>query len=127
MDRLDHALKRIFGKVQTKLTRLDLGDVEDAVNQRQEMLAAGPDAGEGIHRLVGQWTVEAFLDQLGKTQDGGKRSSQFVAHIGDELRFVLASKLELVALLNYLLEHLRVLDRDDSLICECSQQINLKI
>ena len=82
------------------------------------MLAVGADAREGIHRFLGQRLVEAFLHQLGVAEDGGERGSQLVAHVGDELRLVLAGDLKLAALLGDLLEQAGVLERDRRLVGE---------
>ena len=82
------------------------------------MLAVGADAGEGVHRFLGQRLVEAFLHQLGVAEDGGERGPQLVAHVGDELRLVLARDLKLAALLRDLFEQPRVLDGDHGLVGE---------
>ena len=92
--RLDHALDGVLAEVQAELAGLDLGDVEHGVDQAQQVLAVGADAREGIHRFLGQRLVEAFLHQLGIAEDGGERGSQLVAHVGDELRLVLAGDLQ---------------------------------
>ena len=62
--------------------------------------------------------VEAFLHQLGVAEDGGERRPQLVAHVGDELRLVLAGDLQLAALLRDLLEQARVLQGDGGLVGE---------
>ena len=49
-------------------------------------------------------SVEALLHQLGIAEDGSERGPQLVTHVGDELRLVLASDLQLAALLRDLLE-----------------------
>src|SRR5262245_18125887 len=97
------------------------------------MLAVGPDAGEGIHRFVGQRTVKPLLDQLGKTQDGGEWGSQFMAHVGDKLALVLARNLQVLDRFGKLpstcldlLEQSCVLDGDDGLVGEGGDQRNLR-
>ena len=62
--------------------------------------------------------VEAFLHQLGIAEDGGERGSQLMAHVGDELRLVLAGDLKLAALLGDLLEQAGVLQGDGGLVGE---------
>ena len=56
--------------------------------------------------------VEAFLHQLGVAEDGGERGPQLMAHVGDELRLVLACDLKLPALLSDLFEEAGVLQRN---------------
>jgi hypothetical protein len=46
-----------------------------------------------------------------QAQDGVERGAQLVAHVSEELRFVLARLRELAALLPDLAEQARVLDR----------------
>ena len=82
------------------------------------MLAVGADAGEGVHRFLGMRPVEAFLHELGIAEDGGERGPELMAHVGDELRLVLARDLQLAALLGDLLEQTRVLQRDSRLVGE---------
>jgi hypothetical protein len=50
-DSLDDVGQRVFGEVQIELAGLDLGDVQDGVNQTQEVLAIRANAGEGIEGL----------------------------------------------------------------------------
>ena len=44
---------RVLAEVQAELAGLDLGDVEHGVDQAQQVLAVGADAGEGVHRFLG--------------------------------------------------------------------------
>jgi len=46
--RLDHVLERIFGEIEVELAGFDLGDIENAVDQAQQMRAVGADAGERV-------------------------------------------------------------------------------
>src|SRR5215813_14159774 len=92
----NHALDRVLGHVQSELAGLDLGDVEDGVDQAQEVLTVGTDAGERVNRFLAEWFVETLLHELGITQDGGEGSSQLVAHVGDELGLVLACDLQVL-------------------------------
>src|SRR5262249_30756341 len=77
---------------------LDLGDVEDAVDQPQQVLAVGADAGQRVQGFLAEGLVETLLHELGVTENGSERGSKLVAHVGDELRFVLAGDLKLAAL-----------------------------
>ena len=74
--------------------------------------------------LVGQLAVDAVLHQLGVAEDGVERRAQLVAHVGEELRLVLAGDLELPALLLDLAEQPRVLDRERRLAGEGLHQVD---
>ena len=75
-------------------------------------------------RLVRQLAVEAVGQQLGVAEDGVQRRAQLVAHVGEELRLVLARDLELAALLLDLAEQPRVLDRQHGLRREGLQEVD---
>ena len=64
---------------------LDLGDVEQIVDQRQQMRAGGMNVA-GIFLVARRADrAEAFLgDDLGEAQNGVQRRAQLVAHIGEE-------------------------------------------
>ena len=62
-------------------------------------------------------------DELGVAQDGVERRAQLMAHVGEELRLVLARDLELAALLLDLAEQAGVLDRQRGLRGEGLQQL----
>src|SRR6516164_2552425 len=63
--------------------------------------------------------------QFGIAQDGIKRRAQLMAHIGEELRLVLAGLLKLSALVLDFVEQPDVLDGDRSLIGKCRDQLDL--
>ena len=75
------------------------------------MLAVVLDALEHAARPVRQRAVDAVDQQLGIAEDRVQRRAQLVAHIGEELRFVLAGERQLLALVGDLAEQARVLDR----------------
>src|SRR5262245_6303989 len=91
------------------------------------MLAVGADAAERIQRFRTLRLIEALLHQLSVAEDGGKRRSQLVTHVSDKLRLVLARNFKLVALSPDFFKKTRVLDGDDGLIGEGSQQFNLSL
>ena len=88
------------------------------------MLAVGLDALERDPRLVRRLAVDVVENELGVAEDGVERRAQLVAHIGEELRLVLARDLELPALLVDLAEQARVLDRQHRLGGEGLQQVD---
>src|SRR6516164_5311116 len=75
------------------------------------MLAVVLDALEYALRAIRQLTVDAVDEQFGITEDRVQRRSQLVAHIGEELGFVLTGERQLLALIGNLAEQPRVLDR----------------
>ena len=69
--------------------------------------------------------VESVGHHLGVADDGVERRAQLVAHVGQELRLVLARHLELAALLLDLGEQAHILDGDDGLGGEGLEQLDL--
>src|SRR5262245_13296610 len=94
--RLDHALDGVFANVQGELAGFDLGDVEHRIDEAQQVLAVGADPGEGVERFRSLRLVEAFLDEFGIAENGRKRGSELVAHVGHELVLVLARDLKVL-------------------------------
>ena len=77
-----------------------------------------------VAHLRRRLAVDAVEDQLGVAEDGVERRAQLVAHVGEELRLVLARDLELPALLLDLAEQPRVLDRQHRLRRERLHQVD---
>ncbi len=81
--------------VKLNPARLDLREVKHVVDEAEEMLAGAVDA---LERLGEAGELRAFgllAQHLGQADDGVERRAQLVAHIGEELRLVLARNLEL--------------------------------
>ena len=64
---------------------------------------------------------------LGDADDGVERRAQLVAHVGEELRLVLARICELAALVLDFVEQPHVLDRDHRLVGEGRDQLDLLV
>src|SRR6516164_4532547 len=79
---------------------------------------------EGGMRLLRKLAIDAVHEKLGITQDCIERRAQLMAHIGEELRFVLACDLELAALVLDLVKEPRVLDRQHRLARESLQDVD---
>src|SRR5205823_13964821 len=64
---------------------------------------------EDAQHLLGWLAVCAVRHQFGIAQDGVERRAQLMAHVGEELRLVLARLLKLPALILYFVEqpHIR--------------------
>ena len=95
---------------------LDLGEVEDVVDQREQVAAGAEHAVERLEVLLERLGV--LPQHLGDADDGVERRAQLVAHVGQELRLVLARYLELAALVLNFVEQPHVLDRDRRLVGE---------
>ena len=124
---VNHVLHRIIGERQLELARLDLGEVEHVIDQAEQMAAVALDALEHGQRLLRRLAVDAVEDQLGVADDGVERGAQLVAHVGEELRLVLARLRELPARFLDLVEQPHVLDRDHRLVGEGGDQLDLLV
>ncbi len=76
-------LEAVVGKLHPP--GLDLGEVEDVVDQLQEVLAAGVDVLQALVPLVLGELHQVVLEDLAEAQDGVERGAQLVAHVGQEL------------------------------------------
>src|SRR6516164_5346806 len=91
------------------------------------MLAVGLKPFEYAKHLLGRLTVSAVRHQFDVAQDGVEWRPQLVAHIGEELRLVLARLLKLAALVLDFIEQAHVLYRDRGLVGEGRDQFDLLI
>jgi hypothetical protein len=99
--------------------------VEHVVDQAEQMAAVALDALEHVQRLLRRLAVDAVEDQFGVAEDGVERRAQLVAHVGKELRLVLARLGELVALVLDLVEQPDIFDGDHGLVGEGGDQFDL--
>ena len=117
---LDHVSdQRLDGKgiqVQLHSSGLDLGEVENVVDQGEQVAARAEHAIERFEVLLRRLGILA--QHLGDADDGVERRAQLVAHVGEELRLVLARLGELAALVLDFVEQPHVLDRDRRLVGE---------
>ena len=127
-DRLHHVLDQRRDRerldVELHLARLDLGEVEDVVDEREQMPAGAQHALERLDLVVPLQVARVLVQHLGDADDGVQRRAQLVRHVGEKLRLVLARRLQLLALLLDLLEQPRVLDGEHRLGSERLQQRN---
>src|SRR6516225_7972421 len=115
-NRLGDVLNAVIGKVENQLAGLDLGQIKHVIDESEQVFAIGLKAFEYAEHLLRWLTVSAVRHQLGVAQDGIKRRPQLVAHIGEELRFVLARFFELTALLLDFVKQPHVFDRNRGLV-----------
>ena len=102
-------------RVDVHLARLDLGQVEDVVDQPQQVRAGRVNDGRVLHLLDGEVAVRVLREQPGEHQQAVQRGAQLVRHVGEELRLVPRRLVKLLgALLDLLpgLLDLRVLGLD---------------
>jgi len=72
--------------MEFELARLELREVENVVDQRQQMGATAVDVVRIFRILVGHRPEHATADHLGKSEDCIQGRAQLVTHIGEELR-----------------------------------------
>ena len=71
--------------MQVQLARLDLGQVEHVVDQREQVLGRPVDLLQVGEEVVEPAVGRLLLEQLGVQDDGVERGAQLVAHVGQEL------------------------------------------
>ena len=108
--------------MEVHLAGLDLGEVEDVVDQREQVPAGAQHALERLELVFPLQVARVLVQHLGDADDRVQRRAQLVRHVGQELRLVLARRLQLLALLPNLLEQTRVLDGKHRLAGERLQQ-----
>ena len=91
---LDRRLERHGLALDGELAGLDLGYIEDAVDEREQMIGGLPDIA-GIERNLLRIVALEGAQHLGKADDGIERGAELMAHIGDEFRLGLGGKLGL--------------------------------
>jgi hypothetical protein len=82
-----HRGNAIFG-----LTGIDLGEIENIVDEGEQMLLAAPDARDILRLISIQRAANAECQQLGVSTDGVERGAKLVAHAGEKLRLCLARR-----------------------------------
>ena len=91
---LGHLLQPHRLEPQVHLAGLDLGHVEDVVDQRQQVLAGAEDVLRVfLVALVAERAEHLADHDLGEAVDGVERRAQLVAHIGQELALGLVGAL----------------------------------
>src|SRR5262245_44290731 len=91
------------------------------------MPAIGLKAFEYAQHTLRRLTISAVRHQFCVAEDGVEGGAQLMAHVGEELRFVLARLFKLAALVLDFVKQAHILDRDRSLVGKCRQQLNLLV
>ena len=86
-----------FG-ARLNMARLDLGQVEDVVDEVQKVIARGLDGAGVVHLLIAQIAVIVVGQKFRQDQQRVQRRAQFVRHIGQEVGLVLAGLFQLACL-----------------------------
>src|SRR5262249_39359012 len=126
-DGLGDVLNRVIGQFENQLTGLDLGKVEHVIDESKQVLAVGLKAFEYAKHLLGWLAVSAVRHQFGVAQDGVERRAQLMAHIGEELRLVLARFFKLAALVLDFVKQPNVFDGNRGLISKGLNQRDLLV
>ena len=79
---------------------LDLGQVEDVVDERQQVAAGGQDVVEVLLLLVVELAEQPLQQHLGEADDRVERRAQLVRHVGQELDLVPVGHLAAARLLS---------------------------
>ena len=122
---LDHRREREGFEVKLHAPGLDLRQVENVVDQGEQVPARAEHAVERLGVLLQRLRI--LPQHLGDADDGVERGAQLVAHIGKELRLVLACLRELAALVLDFLEQPHVLHGDPRLVSEGHYQLDLLV
>ena len=117
--------------MQLRLARLELRDVEQVIDQRQQVLSV---LGDDVHVLTlvaGQRAAVTFEQQLRKAEDRVQRGAQLVAHVGEELGLVLVRPVQLAidgaqscGLLGRQMEEVCLLDGGRRVLCEKGEELD---
>ena len=71
--------------MKLELAGLDLGEVEDLVDQGQQVRAGVVDPSSGSTSWLLAALLGLLLEHLGDADDGVQRRPELVAHVGEEL------------------------------------------
>ena len=77
---------------------LDLRQVENVVDQREQVVAGGLDGLGILHLLLGQVPLRVVREELGQDERRIERRAQLVRHVGQEVGLVPARLLQLAGL-----------------------------
>ena len=109
-------------RVQFHFPGFDLGQIKNVVDQRQQVARRAQYSIKRLELILALKVLRVFEQHFGDADNGIQRRAQLVRHVGKKLRFELARRLELLALLLDLLEQARILDRQHRLRGEGLQQ-----
>src|SRR3984893_9280335 len=111
---LDSGHQRERFEVKLHAPRLDLGQIENVVDQGEQVPAGSEHAVKRLGILLQRLRI--LPQHLADADDGVEWRAQLVAHVGEELRFVLACFSELAALVLNFVEQADVLNCNHRLV-----------
>ena len=88
-----------LGDLEADRAGLDLGEVEDVVDEGEEVRAGGVDRLGELALLVREVAFRVLGQELRQDQQRVQRRAQLVAHVGEELRLVARGQRQLLGLL----------------------------
>ena len=99
LERVGEVREGQLARLHGHRARLDLGEVEDVVDQREQVPARGQDRLRELHLAIGQVALGVLGQPVGEDQQAVERRAQLVGHVGQELGLVLRGERELRRLL----------------------------
>ncbi len=93
---LERVVQRERRDLELDLSRLDLRQVEDVVDEREQVVPGREDVLEILLLLLVDLAEHPFAQHLGEADDRVQRRAELVRHVGEELGLVLAGGLELL-------------------------------
>ena len=109
--RLDDAGDRHVLRVHVHLARLDLAEIEDVVDEREEIVSGRVDRLREADLLLGQVAGFVVGEELREDERAVQRRAQLVRHVREEVGLVPAGTLEGVGLLDRVLARGLEVDR----------------
>ena len=86
-DIVDQSRNRKTFEDKVHFPGLDLGQIENVVDQRQKMAGCTLDTFERLDLILAVEFARILLQHLGYADDGIERRAQFVRHVGEEAGF----------------------------------------
>src|SRR5512132_3429326 len=97
-------------EIELHATSLDLREIEDVINEREQVLAGAEHVLQILALLVVHAAEDALQQDLREADDRVEGRAQLVRHVGEEFALVPAGDLELLALVLDLVEQADVPD-----------------
>ena len=98
LERLGYLADLHRADVHLQPSRLDLREVEDLVDEREQVLPAGVDGRRVLHFLRVERGARVLRQQAGQDEHAVQRRAQLVRHVGEKLRLVAGDERELARL-----------------------------